>query len=351
VNLLKRIPGILVLFLFAKILCACAQTTRVGPEPSWVYDPYTVYARDRYIAFVGEAPNRAEAEKKALVKLTAFFGQSIQSESSTITQYYEGVSKGSFTLSDNIMRRDTIITTPYLDTLIGAEFGVPWNNGHGVVYTTAYMDRKSAIDTYSEMIRANLRNIKILTAMSEEEKYTFDGYVRYRRAALISGATVKYAGVVLQAGGPSPSSWNIPVEESLNLEALDIINNITVKIMTEGDRSNRIRDAFAGTFSNAGLRTQGNNPAYTLNVTLSLDEDVFPTSHHKFYRFTISAGLINNSSNSMLLPFNYTYRVSRSSYEEAEALAITMMERGINERYPGVFREYLAALLPQKKEF
>ena len=341
-NLSKRISGVLVLLLFARTLCA--QTTRGGPEPSWVSDPYTVYARNRYIAAVGEGPNRAEAEKKALARLTAFFGQSIQSEFSTITQYYEGGS----TVSDNTVIRDTIVTTPSLDTLIGAEFGIPWDNGRGVVFITAYLDRKSAIDTYSEMIRANLRNIKSLTAMSEGEKYTFDGYVRYKRAALISGATAKYAGVVLQAGGPSPSSWNIPVEESLNLEALDIINNITVMIMTEGDRGNRIRDVFTGTFSNAGLRTQGNNPAYTLKATLSLNEDVFPSNRHTFYRFTISAELINNSSNSTLLPFSYTYRVSRPSYEEAEALAITIMERRINERYPGVLREYLAALLPQK---
>jgi len=346
VNLLKRIPRFFVLFLFARTLCA--QTTRGGPEPSWVSDPYAVYARNRYIAVVGEGPNRAEAEKKAMARLTAFFGQSIQSEFSTITQYYEGVSRGSSAVSNNTVIRDTIVTTPSLDTLVGAEFGIPWESGRGVVYITAYLDRKSAIDTYSEMIRANIRNIKSLTAMSEEEKYTFDGYARYKRAALISGAAAKYAGVVLQAGGPSPSSWNIPGEESLNLEALNIINNITVTIMTEGDRANRIRDAFTGTFSNAGLRTQGNNPAYTLKVTLSLNEDVFPPSPHKFYGFTISAELIKNSSNSTLLPFSYTYRVSRSTYEEAEALAITIMKRRIIERYPGVFREYLAALLPQK---
>jgi len=72
VNLSIRILGILVLFLFASTLCDCAQTTKGGPEPSWVFDLYTVYARDCYIAVVGEAPNRAEVE--ALKRLDSILG-------------------------------------------------------------------------------------------------------------------------------------------------------------------------------------------------------------------------------------------------------------------------------------
>jgi hypothetical protein len=52
------------------------QVTRGGTQPSWIDDPYTVYNRNFYIAVVGHAANRAEAEKHAFVELVSFFGMS-----------------------------------------------------------------------------------------------------------------------------------------------------------------------------------------------------------------------------------------------------------------------------------
>jgi hypothetical protein len=312
-----------------------------------VSDPYRAYSRERYIAAVGFAANRAEAEKKSLAALTAVFGQSIQSDFSTVTIYSEAISKGIVTVSENTSVRNTIATAAALDILIGAEIANVWDDGRGMVYALAHVEKEKTAAAYTEMIRMNLANIEKLTAMNAAEKNTFDGYARYKLAALISGLNTRYANVAAQAGG-SPSALNLTNTDSLNLETANIVKNISVAVNVAGDSGSRVRDAFAKALSGEGLRTQGGNTPYTLDVNVSLSEAVFPNNTNKFCRFTVSANLIEKVSGSVLLPFSISDRAGHSTYEGAETAAIAAIEKTVIEKYPGTFREYLAALLPLK---
>jgi hypothetical protein len=322
------------------------QSTRGGQEPRWVTDPYAAYSRDRYVAAVGFASNRAEAENKAKAALTAIFGQSIQADLSVVTTYSEAVSKGIVNSSENTNLRDEISIRTSLDTLVGAEIGNIWDNARGMVYAIAYLDKEKAIATYGHMIQTNLKNIENLTAMTAAEKYTLDGYARYKLAALISGINTRHAQIIAQCGGPTVASLNLPSESAINIEAANIIKNIPVAVNVKGDKNNRIRDAFTKVLSNEGLRTRGGSPLYTLEVNVDLNE-VFLTNPNKFCRITVSAELIENSTDSVLLPFNFAEREGHMTYEEAQNRAIRQAEKQIGEKFPAVFKEYLAGLLPQ----
>ena len=324
------------------------QSTRGGQEPGWVIDPYAVYPRERYLVAVGYAPNRAEAEKKALAALTAIFGQSIQADFSANTAYSEAVSKGIVSSSETTNIRDTVSTRASLDTLVGAEIGNVWDDARGTVYSVAYLNKERAIAVYGNMILTNLKNIEKLTTMTPAEKNTLDGYARYRLAAIIAGINAKHAEVIAQCGGPTAASLNLPGTDALNIEASNIIKNVTVIVNVKGDRNNRIRDAFTKVISAEGLRTRGSSPPYTLEVIVDLSEAVFPNNNSKFCRFTVSAELIEKSTDSVLLPFNFTERVGHSTYEGAQAIALLQAEKHIGEKYPAAFRAYLEGLLPKK---
>ncbi|MCL2042516.1 MAG: LPP20 family lipoprotein [Treponema sp.] len=322
------------------------QATSGGSEPSWVLDPYTAYPRNTYLAAVGYAANRADAEKSAFAALTAIFGQSIQANFEIVTVYSEAVRSGIVTVSDDTAIRDSIVTAASLDTLVGAEIGRVWENGRGMVYALAYLHRERTITVYTEMIRVNLANIERLISMTSAEKNTFDGYARYKLAALISGINAQYASVVTQVGGTT-SSLNLTSADALNIEASNIIRNISVGVQVTGDRGNRVRDAFAGVLNTEGLRTRGNNPPYTLEVTISMEESVFPGNPNLFVRFTVSADLVENATDTVLLSFNFTDREGHTTLPQAENRAFILMERIVNERYASLFKEYLAALMPQ----
>ncbi len=321
------------------------QITQGGTQPRWVNDPYAVYARDRYIAAVGSAGNRDEAQKKALAALVAIFGQSVRSDFTAVTMYTEAVHRGIVSVSENNRVRDEVSTAASMENLIGAEIGNVWDNGRGTVYAVAYMEKAKTISIYSDLIILNNRNIEFLTAMNDTEKNTLDGYARYKLAALVSTINSNYSTLISLAGG-STGALNIRSANYFNLEAANIIKNITVAVNVNNDVSNRIRDAFASALTAEGLRTRGNNPLYTLEVRLDMSEVTFPNNSYIYCGFTVSANLVEKTTGAVLFPFNFTDREGHTTYANAEARAVSMMERTIAEKYPVALREYLASLLP-----
>jgi len=317
------------------------QITRGGTRPSWVTDPYTVYSRDRYIAAVGFAANRAEAEKRAFAALVAFFGQSIRTDLQVASFYSEAVTNGVISVSENTHVRDIIAAAASLDKLVGAEIGFIWEDGRGSVNALAYVEKQRTVVIYNELIRLNQKNVDELITMTTAEKNTFGGYARYKLASMIAKINSDYAGIVTLAGG---APINFTSSNTLTLESQNIIKSISVSVIVTGDMNNRVRDVFAGVLNGEGLRTQGRNNPYTLEVSVNMNETRFPNNDKIFCRFTVNANLVERATGAVLLPFSVTEREGHASYEQAQARAYLTIERIIAERYPVVFREYLASL-------
>jgi len=326
---------------------AAVQATKGGTRPQWVTNPYSDYPQNRFLAAVGNAKNRSDAEKQAFAALIAFFGQSVKSDYIVAAAYSEAVTNGIVTVSENTNVRETIVTAASLDNLIGAAIGNVWEDGRGTVYALAYLEKERTVLIYTEIIRINQNNIENLISMNEAQKNTFDGYARYKLAALIAGMNAEYANIVSLAGGTT-SSLNITSKDTLVLETANIINNISVGFSIKDDKNNRVRDAFAKALSGEGLRTQGSNPPYILEINIDTEEAKFPNNNFIFCRYTLSANLIEKATGSVLFPFNVTDREGHTTYAEAQNKAFTSIEKIINEKYPDAFREYLAALMPQE---
>jgi hypothetical protein len=183
--------------------------------------------------------------------------------------------------------------------------------------------------------------------MTAAEKNTFDGYARYKIAANIAGINSKYSIVVSQTGG-STSSLNMKDADFFNLEAANIIKNITVVVAVNNDRANRIQDAFAKVLSAEGLRTRGNNPLYTLEVKINSSEVTYPGNNHIFCLMEISANLIEKTTGASLFPFSFDEREGHNTFANAETSAFRSAEKTIEEKYPALLREYFASLMPMK---
>jgi hypothetical protein len=323
------------------------QVARGGTRPRWVNSPYSDYPQNSYIAAVGTAKNRADAEKQAFAALTAFFGQSVKSDYALANAYSEAVSNGIVSVSENTNVREIIVTAASLDNLIGAAIGNIWDDGSGTVYALAYLEKERTVLIYTEISRINQKNIENLVSMDAGQKNTFDGYARYKLAALLAGMNAGYAGIVSLAGGTT-APLNLTGADTLVLEAADIIRNISIGFDVKNDKNNRVRDAFAKVLSGEGLRTRGNNPPYILEINIDMDEAKFPNNNFIFCRYTLSANLVERAAGSVLFPFSVTDREGHTSYTEAQNRAFVSIEKLINEKYPDAFREYLAGLLPQE---
>jgi hypothetical protein len=316
------------------------QETRGGQQPFWVENPYTMYPRNDYITAVGTARNRREAEQNAFSSLAATFGQDIVSSYTSSTIYTEAITGRSVSFTDDTKILETIYTAAKLDSLIGAEIRNVWDNGQGIIFALACMDRRKTTEIYTQLILLNQFNINNLTGMTDAEKNTFDGYSRYKIASVIAALNRQYANIISVAGG-SISLLNLSDTDSLELEASNILKNITITLNVKGDNANRVQHAFTRIVNNEGLRVQAGNSPYLLEVTLTLNDINIPNNRNSFCEYVITANFIENLTGAVLLSYNESNMVSDLSYDRAANRAINMVERLINEHFSVLFKEYI----------
>jgi hypothetical protein len=336
------------------------QISRERREPVWVNNPYAVYDRNIYIAQVGHAATRSDAEKNALSQLASVFELSIQSDFITDTVYSETILKGKLVVSENTRVRDTIITAASMDKLIGAQIVNIWENPRGTVYALAHINKQRTAAIYLELIRINQINIENLIRMNEAEKNTLNGVARYKLAAQIAEMNKKYANVILVAGGQIAdlnlysAGFN---SLSLNDEAQKIIKNTTVVIdiiinvdgetYNDNGNRNRIRDAVARVIEGERLQTvRGNNSLYRFEMDVNIDTS---TRNNIFYsNYRVSSILMDSAGIEERRTFNVISGTQfMSTRKDAIDDSFTIIERKINEQISFELKEFLRKLIPE----
>jgi hypothetical protein len=321
-----------------------------GKEPAWVSAPDAVYDKNIFVTAVGYGTDRNQAEKDALGRLVAVFGQSVQADLKTITSYSEAVSKGAVNVSENTVVQNAIKTSAEMDALIGAEIEDVWFDSKNTYYAVAVLEKAKASRLYTDMIRSNERIIHDLIAMSLEEKQTLDGFSRYQLAATIADVNRVYANVLTIVGGTSDSMpGDIKKGDNYRLEAMNITKSIPIQVRVIDDRSNRIKDAFASALTKQGFRSGGIDSRYVLQVRVDFSPVELPNQQNKFTRYAIEANLMDTRDTSVLLPFNINGREGHLSLSEAENRAVVAAEKKINDTYGTILSNYLASLLPNTK--
>ena len=340
------LPIIFLLGLQLLFFSTCATNGKAAGEPAWVRDPYTVYSRQANVAAVGFGSTREGAEKNALGRLVAFFGQSIQVDEKLLDIYQQVILNGNIAGSSDVTMLDTVITTSAgMDTLAGAEIGDVWHNDRDEYYAVAVLNRANTIRIYSEMIRANQAVIANLVNIPEAEKSSFDSVARYSSAAVIADVVTSYGNLLSVIGAPAPA---LKSGEDYRMAALDITKAIPVGVTVQNDRAGRIAGAFARVFSDAGFMSGGNDPRYVLDAAVTLEPVEIAANPNKFSRITLKANLVDTRLNAVLLPFDFNSREGHVTQAEADNRAYAAAERRINEEYAALLTDYLTRLLPAR---
>jgi len=341
------------------------QISRERGKPAWVDNPYAVYDRVQYIAQVGHASNRNDAEKNALSNLASYFGLSLKSEFVTDTVYSETISKGKLVVFESTRVRDTIITAATMDKLIGAEIVSIWEdtrakNQEVKFYALGIINKQRTVAIYSEIVRINLINIETLIKINEEEKNTLNGIARYKLAVQIAKRNEKYAEVILAAGGSTAGlNLNGAGFSGLNLDdevkkiiqnttvAIDISVNVDGETYNDNGNRNRIRDAAAKLIEKEQMQTVwGSVSLYTLKLTINMDTS---TNNGIFYSdYYVSSNLIENSTGKYSSPFKGISKTEwRSTKKDTINACFDMIVRAINEQYSVEFNEFFRKLIPE----
>jgi hypothetical protein len=321
-------------------------------KPAWVDSPDSVYPRQRYVAAVGGGSNRQEAERNALANLTGVFGQSIQAELKTASNYSEAVKNGVIQVSENSSVQNAITTSAEMDTLVGAEIADVWlDDNKSIYYAAAVMEKQKTAVLYADLIRSNERIIGDLTVMDAARKNTLDGYSRYLLAAAIADANRVYANVLTYVGNTSGIK---PAEmkkgDEYRLAAAEIARTIPIGVTVSGDKAGRIGNAFSRALTGLGFRSGGSNSRYVLTGNYTAENADLPNQRNIFVRYNIEARLTDTAEGgAILLPYNANGREGHLTQSEAEERAMGAAEKKIANEFALSMQEYLSTLLPGQK--
>ena len=339
--------------LLAFFACATVDAQNKGGSntgaPDWIRDPYKKFDEKTNVAAVGIGNSRQTAEKDALGKLVAIFGQSIQVDEKISTSYREAVQSGAAaSWSENTAVDNSIVISTGMDSLVGAEIGETWFDGKTNYYAAAVLNKNKALQTYSNLIKVNQAMIDNLVNMPAADRNSLDGFARYQFAAMIADITFTYGNLLSSIGAPS-FAQGLKKGDDYRLEAQNIAKTIPVGITVKNDKSGRIQGAFAKAFADLGFRSGGTNARYVLAVDINTSPVELANQKNKFTRIEVTANLNDTSLNTVLFPFNFNSREGHTTQSEADNRAYAAAERKINEEYTELLSEYLSQLVPKKK--
>lgn len=325
--------------------CGSAPSSGPGARPAWVDNISSVYGRDRYVAAAGYAQDRQSAEKNALSNLSAFFGQSIQSDQTVKSAYYEAARSGAMTeWIESTEIENAVRTVTSMDTLIGAEIREVWYDEYNkIYYAAAVMERQRTIQLYTKMIADNLAIIKNLSDSAYTQGNTLEAVSGFRFAAAAADINADYAIILNALGAPVPQG--VVSGDQYRLEALNIIRAIPVGITVTGDRAGRLQSAFAKVLSAFGFRTGSESSRYVLYAGVTADNPEYPGSPYQWIQMELNASLTDTLSQSVLLPYSFHTREGHTTAALAENRAFTTAEQEIESAFTSLLSSYLDHLL------
>ena len=338
---------LLVIHMFSFPLSACSGM------PTWITSPYSKYDNQSYIALTGSGKSYNEARDSSLAKLVEYFGQSIQVDKKYLDTYIESVKNGIAREWTEITLNEENIISSASNIIIGAEVPDFWFDKKSTWYAVAVMDKENAKRIYPNIIKANQDMISNLLKMNQAEKFTIEGFSRYRLAAVTADINKSLGTILALIGAPFPASLNGGSEYWR--EAGDIIKSTPVMVVVEKqvdiDGAGNVRNAFISALSEIGFRTTQDNAPYTLEVILGIREEYYPNQQSEFVtneinakwvRYEISANLTDTTSRIGVLPvFSINGRDGHSTLQLAEYRAISTAVSKINEQYKDWLLEQL----------
>ena len=132
----------LILFSVVIFLVNCASQPQA---PSWIDDPGSVYAPDKYLTAVGQAESQEKAKRQALANLARIFSVSIheqQLDSSTFTSLTGST-------QTQVSRH---VSVEAQNQLRGATVDKVFTDENGVTSAIAVLDKKKAIKDYKNQL-------------------------------------------------------------------------------------------------------------------------------------------------------------------------------------------------------
>jgi hypothetical protein len=304
--------------------------------PAWVLNPKESYPESKYVAAVGYAPSRADAEKKAMSALISVFGQSVSAKSTAIQHYSQAVKDGSIKVDKDFQVTDSVDASFEYKLILGAEIKEAWYDGKDTYYALALMDKLKSSLAYSQMIEKNDATIAELTSGSGG----LDAYRRYSLAIDIAEVNGQFVNILSVLSPAAAADSGRKTADALRAEQLKIAQGVAFRVSAAGDRDDRIKSAIAAVATAQGFKAGGDDSSrYAIEAKISLSEVTLKGNDNKFSRYVLDIQV--KDGDAVLVPFSDNGRSGQATLAEAENRALRTAEAAVKDKFQAAFVEYL----------
>lgn len=334
---------------FAKSAKSSKNKEPVEKAPEWMNNPLAVYPQGQYFQAVGSAATRNAAELEAVKGIASIFSQSVQAVTTSSRRMAQAVKDGKVSNIDVSGISQDTASKVNMDDLIGVEIKGYWQDTkNNIWYVIAVLDKPKVSSIYSTMILKNISEIDELMnidATDTASYYTFETFARFDLAKDIAIANENYYSrlSIVNPSGAAVLKDKIISSKEVKGKTLEISKEIPIAVIVEGDRENRLKQAFSNVIANAGFRTSDlKGERYTINAQASFEEAQTQSGTTVHCRYNVNAPLKDNVLDEVLLPFSVSGREAMTDYAAAQYRAYKTLETKIKADFTKSFNNYVA---------
>ncbi len=316
----KNLTIIMLIFMYSAFCSASV--------PKWMTDLEKAFPSEKYIRAVGEGNSQNSAKQSAIVEVSNYFNQSIDSQTQALSIFsredYLYSEKATINQNLNTSTNTQLFTLQYTNCF--------YDKTSNHFYICAYIERQKAWNIITE--KMNLLKSKCQHKINEVKKETepllklillnqaqnlyFNFYDLYEMALVIYPKKV-----------PSlTESANYLQEEISNLSSIRTKTGIKIKV--SGDKQNRIKNKITSLLSQNKFLTNGTEENYILDAHINWNQSQFG----ELFSSTPQISLTITKSGRTLVSFAAECEsFSAYNFQTLEKVSIAHLEELLDEQF------------------
>lgn len=322
---------ICIIFLSPLLVNCASNSIRTSKTPDWIsYETINqVFPERDFIARIGSGATPYAAQLNADTEISSFFNQNIKSLTETEDNY---INNNNSTISQKKLNRTVTIST---DTeIIGLKHtDLFFNQKENSYYICSYINKKEAWNLIEPKLISYVKNLEIAKNSIKNEPETF-------LKILILNKTLKdsndfyhlYYMALIMCPEKTKGYSNIDSEIlKLTNDNYQLKKQIKIRIISNGDNSNRIKTKIEELFAKEGITVSQTNSSYLSTINVNTSSEKTNDVYSVYPQIQIS---ITKQDGTVLTHFSKQFgKISSYTIEAAERLALNKMETELENNF------------------
>ena len=255
-----------VLALITFISCSSSKV-----EPQWITDKEAVYPSGEYICFVGDGDSKQKARDNAVSDMSLYFKSTV---TTSLSDEFSSLTEDDKTYIKQTVTNNTQVTSSF--TMSGLQYEDYYSKKQNLWYSAAYISRSSAWKQYVSEVESS-KNAFYAIYNEAAKKDALRASLWYAKASEKGQEFLEklvFAHVINPSKEKFTYNQDREVIASIPLKIQKCLEQVTLKVNTEGDFEDIINSCLIADFKDLGfsvLKSNSSSASYTAQANVNMN--------------------------------------------------------------------------------